>query len=364
MYDSSSSMRGRIIRMPGDSAPGVIISGGRQWPFEVAGVWRSVEAPALNQAVEVEFDATGAIAAVTVIDAPRRNEEKLKRAAAAAVGWAQGPGREKLQQATSVAGDWVSGPGQEALKRVGKSARTAAKVGRRMLSSSWYARHGRVWAWCLAAAIAWWFVKAGMFDKTSSSTEDAALHMPVLALLFAALLFVVAGRRTTVFDEPVRSVGSGWWGGWRIPIPLSFMNGVRVGGTYIWGLMVSFRMRDALSDALDDDESATAFGWMGLMRWPLCVRVDGQVVREGLLMFVVGTAIHFVHLILTAIVLGVAAMWMHFGNKPVYAISEYENHRFWGFILPFIVLSLFLYGSAAAVANFVIWIRGIGNASA
>lgn len=363
--ETSKPMRGIVVQVPSAGVPGLIAANGHQWPFALEGVWGSPVAPAPNQTVEFTADALGTVTRVVVGGGAQRvAAEKLRQATSAAAEWAQGPGREKLQQATAVAGDWVSGPGHEALQRAGKGVRTAAKVGRRMLSSSWYARYGRLWAWCLAAAIAWWFVKAGAFDKTSPSTDNAGLHVTVLVLLFSALLFVVAGRRTTVFDESVRSVGSGWWGGWRIPVPLSFRNGVRVGGTYIWGLMVSFRMSDALSDALDDDESAAAFGWMGLMRWPLCVRVDGQVVREGPLMLVVGTAIHFVYLVLTAIVVGVAAMWIHFGNKPVYAISEYENHQFTDAILPFIVASLFLYGSATAVANLVIWVRGTGKASA
>lgn len=70
--------RGTIIKVP-DVTPGLVIVDGRQLPFSLEGRWRSPVAPAANMAVEVEIDAAGTVAALSVIDAQQIAREKLEQ---------------------------------------------------------------------------------------------------------------------------------------------------------------------------------------------------------------------------------------------------------------------------------------------
>lgn len=110
MSEPASTLRGSVIRVPGGQ-PGLIVANGRQWPFEIAGVWLSPVAPALNQTVDVTLDQNGAIVGITVVAGSQQAAEKLKQAAGAATAWAQGEGKEKL---TKVLGE--AGRGAEAAK--------------------------------------------------------------------------------------------------------------------------------------------------------------------------------------------------------------------------------------------------------
>lgn len=75
---NESNVRGNIIKVP-DSSPGLLFVNGQQRLFTLEGVWKSPVAPAANMTVEVEFDATGAIAAVSVVDAQQLAKERLNQ---------------------------------------------------------------------------------------------------------------------------------------------------------------------------------------------------------------------------------------------------------------------------------------------
>jgi hypothetical protein len=70
--------RGTIIKVP-DSNPGLLFANGQQRSFTLEGVWKSPVAPAVNMTVEVEFDGSGAIAGVTVVDSQQMNKERLNQ---------------------------------------------------------------------------------------------------------------------------------------------------------------------------------------------------------------------------------------------------------------------------------------------
>jgi len=70
--------RGTVIKVP-DATPGLLIVDGRQLPFSLEGRWRSPVAPAINMSVEVEFDSSGAVASVSVVDAQQVARERLEQ---------------------------------------------------------------------------------------------------------------------------------------------------------------------------------------------------------------------------------------------------------------------------------------------
>jgi hypothetical protein len=58
---------GTIIKTPG-STQGLLIVEGQQKPFTLEGVWKSPVAPAVNMAVDVEFDSAGFVKGLTALD--------------------------------------------------------------------------------------------------------------------------------------------------------------------------------------------------------------------------------------------------------------------------------------------------------
>jgi hypothetical protein len=68
--------RGTVIKVP-DATPGIVFVNGQQQHFALDGVWKSPIAPAANQTVDVELDARGALAGITVVDSIQANKEML-----------------------------------------------------------------------------------------------------------------------------------------------------------------------------------------------------------------------------------------------------------------------------------------------
>jgi len=64
---SAERSRGTIIKVP-DGTSGILFLNGAQRPFTLEGVWRSPVAPAVNMTVDVDLDAGGTIAAITVVN--------------------------------------------------------------------------------------------------------------------------------------------------------------------------------------------------------------------------------------------------------------------------------------------------------
>jgi hypothetical protein len=91
---NSTNSRGNIIKVP-DATPGILFVNGQQQYFTLERVWKSPVAPVANQAVDVEFDAAGAIAAITVVDSQHANKERLNQLS----GVAQERGKEAAKLA-------------------------------------------------------------------------------------------------------------------------------------------------------------------------------------------------------------------------------------------------------------------------
>lgn len=75
---NEATVRGTIIKVP-DSNPGLLFANGQQRSFTLEGIWKSPEAPAANMTVEVQFDGSGSIAAVSVVDAQQLSQERLSQ---------------------------------------------------------------------------------------------------------------------------------------------------------------------------------------------------------------------------------------------------------------------------------------------
>jgi len=88
-------MRGTVIKVPG-STPGLILVNGQQKTFLLENVWLSPVAPMANMTVEVSTDASGSIAAMTVVDAQQLAREKFEQFS----GVAQAHGKEAAGAAT------------------------------------------------------------------------------------------------------------------------------------------------------------------------------------------------------------------------------------------------------------------------
>jgi hypothetical protein len=106
---------GTIIKTP-DNAPGLLIVAGQQKPFTLEGVWKSPVAPAVNMAVDVEFDAVGSVTGLTVVDPQQAASDKLNQIGGAA----QQHGKEAAEMARQGAGALVA--------RMGKVTLAAAVV--------------------------------------------------------------------------------------------------------------------------------------------------------------------------------------------------------------------------------------------
>ena len=75
---TATRSRGTIIKVP-DVTPGLLIVNGQQLAFTLEGRWKSPVAPAPNMSVEVDVDDSGAIAAVSVVDAQQIARERLEQ---------------------------------------------------------------------------------------------------------------------------------------------------------------------------------------------------------------------------------------------------------------------------------------------
>lgn len=91
--ESSLRVRSTIIKVP-DASPGLLIVNGQQKSFTLDRVWRSSVAPAANMAVDVELDASGAIAAITAVAPGRLAAERLNELGSRLSQLAHGPGKD------------------------------------------------------------------------------------------------------------------------------------------------------------------------------------------------------------------------------------------------------------------------------
>jgi hypothetical protein len=103
-------MRGTIIKVP-DAGPGLLVINGQQKQFTLEGIWKSPVAPAVNMTVDVDLDAAGSVAAVTVVDAQQRAKEQMRQLG----GVAQERGKEAADMAKQGVGALAARMGTVAL---------------------------------------------------------------------------------------------------------------------------------------------------------------------------------------------------------------------------------------------------------
>jgi len=102
--------RGTIIKTP-DSSPGLLVVEGQQKTFTLEGVWKSPIAPAVNMAVDIEFDGVGSITGLTVADSQQAAREKFGQIG----GVAQQHGKEAAEIARQGVGPLVARMGKVTL---------------------------------------------------------------------------------------------------------------------------------------------------------------------------------------------------------------------------------------------------------
>lgn len=71
--------RGWIMRDP-NSGPGLVIVQGQQYPFALEGVWRSATMPKMGLVVDVDFDPSGQVAAMTAVPESQLAREQAEAA--------------------------------------------------------------------------------------------------------------------------------------------------------------------------------------------------------------------------------------------------------------------------------------------
>jgi hypothetical protein len=91
-------VHGTIIKVP-DASPGLLIVDGQQKAFTLERVWRSPVAPAPNMSVDVELDASGAVAGITAAGPGRLATDSLNTIGRKLDELAHGPGKDGAELA-------------------------------------------------------------------------------------------------------------------------------------------------------------------------------------------------------------------------------------------------------------------------
>lgn len=104
---SAATQRGRILSYQ-PSGQGTVSAAGVQYPFEIGTHWRSELAPSINALVDLQFDAAGKLASLSLVSTQQRTQEEVSEAARVA--------REKGQQ---LWGNAVAALGVKALATIG-----------------------------------------------------------------------------------------------------------------------------------------------------------------------------------------------------------------------------------------------------
>lgn len=88
-----TTVRGTIVKVP-DASPGILFVNGQQNSFTLESIWRSPVAPAANMTVDAEFDSSGAITGITVVDSRQLAREQFNRFSGKLGDLAQGQGQD------------------------------------------------------------------------------------------------------------------------------------------------------------------------------------------------------------------------------------------------------------------------------
>ena len=89
----TTKSRGIIVKVP-DAIPGLMMVDGNQKQFTLEGIWKSPVAPAPNMTVDVQVDASGAIAAITAVDSRQLAKEQFDKLSGKLGEFAHGQGKE------------------------------------------------------------------------------------------------------------------------------------------------------------------------------------------------------------------------------------------------------------------------------
>jgi hypothetical protein len=98
-----TKMRATVVKIP-DASPGLLIVNGQQRSFTLENIWKSPVAPAANMTVDVELDASGAIAGITAVDSRQRAKEQFDKLSGKLGELAQGQGKDGVNLAKQYLG--------------------------------------------------------------------------------------------------------------------------------------------------------------------------------------------------------------------------------------------------------------------
>ena len=220
------TVRDTIIKTPSDS-PGLIVADGRQYPFEIAGLWLSPTAPEINQTVEVELAGDGSIKTIRVVNTHEAT-------------------RERFDQLTGIAGER------------GREAATIAKSGfdtmvKRMGKPKLITAVVLVFAWLFLTSVAFKSPYGGgtnlsFWDLSDLFVSGIPGNAPLGShgiLSFIGLLCIAApflapfwkNRRAQLLNV--------------LPLAFVIMEGIRI----------SWAMRTALDAAVKSSTASIAFGF-------------------------------------------------------------------------------------------------------
>lgn len=110
MSDAGPKMRGTILKVPG-AGPGLVMVNGQQKQFTLEGIWKSPVAPAANQTVDVDLDASDTVTGVSVVDVQQIAKEQMRQLS----GVAQERGKEAAEMARQGIGALAARMGAVAL---------------------------------------------------------------------------------------------------------------------------------------------------------------------------------------------------------------------------------------------------------
>jgi hypothetical protein len=110
MSEAGHKARGTIVKVP-DATPGLVVVDGQQKQFTLERIWKSPVAPAANMTVDIDLDANGSIAGMTVVDRQQMTSEHMRQLG----GVAQERGKEAADLAKKGVGELAARMGTVAL---------------------------------------------------------------------------------------------------------------------------------------------------------------------------------------------------------------------------------------------------------
>ena len=190
--------RGTIIKTP-DGSPGMLAVNGRQMTFTLDGIRKSAVAPAVNMAVDIEFDSAGSIAGLTAVDPRQADREKLKQTV-----------QEHGTEAAKIAGQGVGA----LAARMGKTTLTATVI----LWIAWFSMPGLTFSISFLGAgqsrsFALWDALALDPSNNMNPGSHGFLSLVVIAGIVAPLAasFIRRPYARHVYAAPLASLLVAWF---------------------------------------------------------------------------------------------------------------------------------------------------------